>query len=223
MASCFCRNLCARDHCLLAQGAFSVPPTISALWRKERRASTNAKWTKTGGMPRSSSSNERFTQPPTPTHPPPRLNLWDAEGNAWPSCWQSQRGLHLNKLEGEGLEWFTSLRSSSRRACPSLQLFAETSRFASTLSSVSSTCSRSGREGKVSDMTSSEVSMSGTAGDWGGTNAEEGDTCSTHASQSAMKCNLAPIGLGLQGASTDLSLQNNREGEMGKGWGMRRV
>lgn len=37
----------------------------------------------------------------------------------------------------------------------------------STLSSAFSTCSRSGREGEVSDMTSSEVSMSGTAGDWG--------------------------------------------------------
>ena len=44
----------------------------------------------------------------------------------------------------------------------------------------------------------------------GGTNAEEGET---HASQSAMKCNLAPIGLGLQGASIDPSLLNNGEGE----------
>ena len=35
-----------------------------------------------------------------------------------------------------------------------------------TLSSASSTCSGLGREGDVSDMTSSEVSMSGTAGDW---------------------------------------------------------
>lgn len=144
--------------------------------------------------------------PPPPPAATPRLNLWNAVGNTWPSCWKSQRGLHLNEMEPERLEWFTSLRSSSRRACPSLQLFTETSHFAITLSSVSSTCCRSGREGKVSDMTSSEVSMSGTTGDWGGTNAEEGDTCSTHASQSAMKCNLAPIGLGLQGASIDLSL-----------------
>lgn len=32
MALCFFRNLCVEDHCLLAQGAFSVPLTISALW-----------------------------------------------------------------------------------------------------------------------------------------------------------------------------------------------
>lgn len=38
------------------------------------------------------------------------------------------------------------------------------------LSSASSTCIGSGREGKVSDMTSSEESMSGTTGDWGGRN-----------------------------------------------------
>lgn len=54
-----------------------------------------------------------------------------------------------------------------QRACPSLQLFEERSRFASMHSSACSTYSRSGREGEVSDMTSSEVSMSGTAGDWG--------------------------------------------------------
>lgn len=89
MPSCFCHNLCAQDHCLLAHGAFCVPP-ISALWRKERRASTNAKWTKTWRTPRSSSPNECFS-------PLPKLNPWDAEGNAWPSRWQSQGGLHVNE------------------------------------------------------------------------------------------------------------------------------
>lgn len=56
-------------QCLLAQGACSVPLTISALWHKEHRASTSANWTKTRGMPRSSSPNERFTKPPTGSHP----------------------------------------------------------------------------------------------------------------------------------------------------------
>lgn len=93
----------------------------------------------------------------------PKWNLCDA----WPSGWQSERGLHMNEMEGEWSGWFTPLRSSYGRACPSLQLFGERSHFASMLSSVSSSCSRSGREGEVSDMTSSEVSMSGTAGDWG--------------------------------------------------------
>lgn len=52
------------------------------------------------------------------------------------------------------------------------------SRFAGALSSASSTCSRSGREGEVSDMTSSEVSMSGTAGDWGRNQCRRGrNTC----------------------------------------------
>lgn len=53
----------------------------------------------------------------------------------------------------------------------------------------------------------------------GGTNAGEGET---HALQSAMKCNLAPIGLGLQGASIDQSPQNNREEGVGRergAWG----
>lgn len=72
----------------------------------------------------------------------------------------------MNKTEGERSGWFTSPRSPSGRACPSLQLFGVRSRFASTLSTASSTCGGSGREGEVSDMTSSEVSMSGTAGDW---------------------------------------------------------
>lgn len=56
--------------------------------------------------------------------------------------------------------------TTSRRACCSLLMFGERSHFASKLSSVSSTYSRSGREGKVFNMTSGEVSMSGTAGDW---------------------------------------------------------
>lgn len=122
--------------------------------------------------------------PPMPSEPKPgtrreaplQMNVslpfpnWICEmrgGNAWPSCWQSQRGLRMDETKGEWLGWFTSPKSSSGRACPSLQLFRERSRFASTLSSASSTCRRSGREGEVSDMTSSEVSMSGTAGDWG--------------------------------------------------------
>lgn len=54
----------------------------------------------------------------------------------------------------------------------------------------------------------------------GGTSTEEGET---HASQSAMKCNLAPIGLGLQGVSIDLSLHNNREEGMSGGWGTQGV
>lgn len=126
---------------------------MSALWRKEQRASTNSKW-----------SGTRWEFPNT-------CFIFVSQvcemrrGNTWPSCWQSQRRLRMNKTEAA--RWFAPLRNSSRRACPSLQLFGERSRFANTLSSASSTYSRSGREGDVSDMTSSEVSMSGTAGDWG--------------------------------------------------------
>lgn len=134
-------------------------------------------------------------QPP----PAPKLNLWDAEGNTWPSCWQSER----STFKWNGGREIGMVYISEELIQKGMSLITAVYRD---FSFVSSTCCRSGREGKVSDMTSSEVSMSGTTGDWGGTNAEEGDTCSTHASQSAMKCNLAPIGLGLQGASIDLSL-----------------
>lgn len=65
-----------------------------------------------------------------------------------------------------------------RKGMSLITAVGERSRFASTRSSASSTCSRSGREGEVSDMTSSEVSMSGTAGDWGRNQCRRGrNTC----------------------------------------------
>lgn len=138
-------------------GHFCVPE-ISALWPKEQKTCTRYMWTKAWHMPRISFSNGYFSR-----------ICW-MQREMWTTYCQtvSKRRLHIKKIEWEQSGWiFTPLRNSSRRVCPSLQLFEERSCFASMPSPACSTYSRSGREGEVSDMTSSEVSMSGTAGDRG--------------------------------------------------------
>lgn len=166
-------------------------------------------------MPRSSYPNESFTSLP-------KLNPWDAEENTRPSCWQSRRGLHTI---------WTKWKESDRDAL--LLWGAHPEGHVPHYS-----CLERGlvllalpplRPPPAAGQGGREKSLTWPPVKWacrkpleigGGTNAEEGET---HASQSAMKCNLAPIGLGLQGASIDLSLQNNREGGTGRGWGMQRV
>lgn len=95
------------------------------------------------------------------------LPLTKSEGSAFKTKqkWRDEDGLHLRgaHLEGHVPHYSCLERLRELPAHPPAPPLR------------SPTCSRSGSGGgKVSDMTSIEVSMSGTAGDWGGTDAEEG-------------------------------------------------
>lgn len=96
MASCCCHNLCAHDRCLLAQGAFGSPRTISALWSSESGKSYQCQAMQTQPWAKKLSFQWKIHAD------------WicaSAGEHAWPSCWQIQRGTSVDS-SGEGLDFF---------------------------------------------------------------------------------------------------------------------
>lgn len=177
--------------------------------------------------------------PPMPSEPKPgvrreaplQMNVSLPSPNWIRETRRETHGLPVDRVR-EGYMWTKTARRVIGMVCISEELIRKGtslitavwrggSRFAGALSSASSTCSRSGREGEVSDMTSSEVSMSGTAGDWGRNQCRRGrNTCL------AISHEMQP-GTNWTGPAGSLNRPKPAEqqgrGETGRGWGMWRV
>lgn len=114
MASCCCHNLCAHDCCLLAQGAFGSPRTISALWSSESGKPYQCQAMQTQPWAKKLSFQWKIHA---------HWICAGAEERAWPSCWQIQRGTSVDSSEEEDWIFFFIVNKVNQKGMAFISAF----------------------------------------------------------------------------------------------------